>query len=234
MSRYYSGFPEYVSVAKRKEKREKFLNRKSTKRDTFNPITVEGRLIARTFWGKAWCSHLESFDDYESRLTKGRSYVRNGSVIDLKIKAGEINALVFGTSLYKVTINVVPLFEAQWQALIKECNQQIDSLVELLQGKFSDGVIAILTQKNKGMFPSFDDMDIRCSCPDYSYLCKHAAAVLYGVGNRLDQAPELLFLLRSATHLDLIKAPSFENVVNTNQTELKEDLSTLFDIDLVT
>lgn len=128
---------------------------------------------------------------------------------------------------------MAPLFDSQWQALINECNHQIDSLVELLQGKFSDSVIAILTQKNKGMFPLLEDMDIRCSCPDYSYLCKHAAAVLYGVGHRLDQSPELLFLLRNANHLELIKASSFENIPHTTQNELTDDLSALFDIDLI-
>ena len=102
MSWSYGGYPPYVPVAKRRQQAEKKVQALKKKGHDINPIVVEGRMIAKTFWGKAWCKHLESFSDYENRLPRGRTYVRNGSVIDLKLSAGQIKALVSGSSIYRV------------------------------------------------------------------------------------------------------------------------------------
>jgi uncharacterized Zn finger protein len=168
------------------------------------PVVVEGRGITRTFWGTAWCRNLESYSDFESRLTRGRSYVRNGLVIHLEIAPGKIKAFVRGTSTYEVAVNISPVAKQRWRSICKDSAGAIDSLVELLQGRFSKAVMDRICRQNSGLFPSPREIEFSCSCPDFASMCKHVAAVLYGVGVRLDEQPELLFRLRHVTEHDLI------------------------------
>jgi len=167
-------------------------------------VDLEGRKIARTFWGEAWCDHLESFSDYENRLPRGRTYVRNGSVCHLDIAKGEVNAIVSGSELYKVKIAIKTLPQKKWIDVKDRCAGQVGSLLELLQGKLSKSVMAVVTNRNKGLFPLPREISLKCNCPDWAAMCKHVAAVLYGVGARLDMKPELLFLLRGVDHEELI------------------------------
>jgi len=163
---------------------------------TVAPVVLQGRKIASTFWGKAWCDNLEGYGDYENRLPRGRTYVRNGSVVDLQIAEGEVSARVSGSDLYKVKVDIVPVPKARWKSICKDCAGGIDSLVELLQGRFSKGVMERICRQRSGLFPAPEEIRFSCSCPDWASMCKHVAAVLYGVGARLDNKPELLFRLR--------------------------------------
>ena len=204
MSWYSYGFKPYVSVAERRHKAQREMAKLAKKGKVIRPVQIEGRTIARTFWGKAWCENLESYMDYENRLPRGRTYVRNGSVVHLDIRPGEIEATVSGSALYQVKISIAAAAKARWKKLCHECAGGIGSLVELLQGRFSDQVMGILTRKETGLFPAPAEIKLKCSCPDWATMCKHVAAVLYGVGARLDHSPELLFTLRSVNHEELI------------------------------
>ena len=194
----------YVSVAQRRQNAQREVAKLGKKGKTILPVQLQGRTIASTFWGKAWCDNLESYMDYENRLPRGRTYVRNGSVVHLDIRAGEIEALVSGSSLYKVRIQIAPAAKAKWKTLCRECAGGIGSLVELLQGRFSDQVMSVISRRETGLFPAPKEITLNCSCPDWATMGKHVAAVLYAVGARLDQHPELLFLLRSVNHEELI------------------------------
>ena len=196
----------YVSVAQRRANGAKQAKKIGKQGRVLSAVTITGRAIASSFWGKAWCAHLESFSDFSNRLPRGRTYVRNGSVIDLQVAPGEISALVMGSSLYRETITIAPLAPAQWRAIKAECAGQIDSLVGLLQGRLSDAVMRMITHRDRGLFPQPNEIKMTCSCPDSASLCKHLAAVLYGLGARLDTQPELLFRLRGVDHLELIAA----------------------------
>lgn len=201
----YGGWKPYVPVAKRQEKTHLAVLKAQKAGNDLSPIVLASRgAIAKTFWGRAWCDNLESYSDYENRLPRGRSYVRNGSVIDLKIEPGKVLAQVMGTRLYRVEIAIAAVPEKQWKALIKECTGSIASLVELLQGKFSKAVMERLCVPKTGLFPSPKEIGLACSCPDWATMCKHVAAVLYGVGARLDEQPELLFTLRQVDATDLV------------------------------
>jgi hypothetical protein len=210
MGWYYSGygFRPYVSVAKRRANAEKEAAKLAKKGHVCCPIKIDGRKIATTFWGKAWCDHLEQFSDFSNRLPRGRTYARNGSVIDLQIEPGQVTALVMGSSLYNVKINVQSLAGDLWKTVKCQCAGQIGSLVELLQGRLSTSVMEIVTQRDRGLFPLPKQIKLDCSCPDYASMCKHVAAVLYGVAARLDQQPELLFKLRGVDHMELISGAS--------------------------
>lgn len=199
------GFKPYVSVAQRRAKAARHASTLAKKGHNCCPVTIDGLKIARTFWGKAWCDHLESYSDFANRLPRGRSYVRNGSVIDLQIQPGKVSAIVCGTEIYDIEIKIKPLAVPTWKNIKTQCAGKIDSLVELLQGKLSRGVMEIITLRNGGMFPSPSEIDLDCSCPDWADMCKHVAATLYGVGARLDEQPELLFTLRKVDHLELIE-----------------------------
>jgi uncharacterized Zn finger protein len=206
MSRY-GWFRPYVPVAERRARTLKKMAQLRKKGLDVQPVEITGRKIAKSFWGEAWCDHLESFSDYANRLPRGRTYVRNGSVCHLAITKGEINAMVSGSTLYKVKIAIQTLKPAKWKDVKKRCAGQIGSLLELLQGRFAKNVMSIVTNRDNGLFPLPGEIRLGCSCPDWAVMCKHVAAVLYGVGARLDEKPELLFLLRGVDHEELISAP---------------------------
>lgn len=234
--RYYDNYwPPYVPVAQRQQQASKQAAALKKKGQALQPVVIEGRGIASSFWGKAWCQQLESHSDYANRLPRGRSYARNGSVIDLRVETGQVRALVSGSQVYTVTVVVQPLAADAWQSIIKACSGQIDSLVELLQGGLSKAVMAVVTRPGDGLFPQPRQMRLKCSCPDAASMCKHVAAALYGVGARLDREPELLFTLRHVDPQDLIlqagQLPAM--AVADPQAALQgSDLSALFGIDL--
>ena len=241
MSRYdrynYYGFRPYVTAAERKRKALLEAQKRRKQGKPCSPIVLAGRKIASSFWGKAWCDNLESYMDFANRLPRGRTYVRNGSVVHLEIKAGCVEALVSGSSLYKVKVGFTPAAPARWKALCGECAGGISSLVELLQGRFSDRVMTIITRKETGLFPAPAEIEMSCSCPDWAVMCKHVAAVLYGVGARLDEKPELLFLLRSVNHEELITRAAgvtdFTAKAVPGQAELSEsEVSDVFGIEI--
>ena len=204
MSWYGYSYRPYVSVARRRAKAQRKLAQLARKGHVATPVEVAGRSIATTFWGKAWCDHLESYSDYENRLPRGRTYVRNGSVVDLKIKPGQVIAMVSGSELYEIRIRIARLARKTWKDVQSRCAGRIGSLVELLQGKLSRDVMQVVTDRDKGLFPKPHEIEMECSCPDWAGMCKHLAATLYGVGARLDDQPELLFKLRQVDHRELI------------------------------
>jgi len=202
----YYGFPPYVPVAQRHAQARKNMERMRKQGKNIQPIEIEGRKITQTFWGDAWCNHLEQYSDFSNRLPRGRTYVRNGSVCHLEIDKGRIDAIVSGSSLYEIKVKISPLAASRWKTIKKRCAGQIGSLLELLQGKLSKQVMEIVTDPKNGLFPSHSEIKLDCDCPDWATMCKHISAVLYGIGARLDQQPELLFVLRCVDHNDLIGA----------------------------
>ena len=198
------GWKPYVSVAERRRKAEKAAVKAKKAGANLSPIAPIRGAIARTFWGKAWCDNLERYGDYANRLPRGRTYARNGAVIDLAIGPGEVRAQVMGSRLYRVEVRVAAVAKKHWNAIGTECVGSIDSMIELLQGTFSNAVMQRLCRSGDGLFPAPKEIEFTCSCPDWASMCKHVAAVLYGVGARLDQRPELLFELRRVESKDLL------------------------------
>src|SRR6185437_3848449 len=132
-----------------------------------------------------------------------------------------------------------PLASARWHAIKSQCAGQIASMVELLQGRLSKGVMEIITDRQKGMFPAIDEIKMKCSCPDWATMCKHVAAVMYGIGAHLDHSPELLFTLRKVDHLELIESVGDGGAISAGSTDdpsrktlAAEDLSDVFGIEL--
>jgi len=208
------GWRPYVPVAQRRAKAARELAKLAKKSGhNASPVVLDGRKIATTFWGKAWCDNLEAYSDYANRLPRGRTYVRNGSVVDLQIAKGSVTARVSGSELYRITIKIKPLAPSLWQSIQTECAGKIDSLIELLQGKLSSAVMQIVTRREHGLFPTPKEINLDCSCPDWADLCKHVAASLYGVGAKLDHNPGLLFLLRGVDPTDLISKASAAEAV---------------------
>ncbi|MGI8546062.1 MAG: SWIM zinc finger family protein [Gemmatimonadaceae bacterium] len=237
MSFYGWGWAPHKSVAQQRleAKREKAKLEKQGRK--LMPVVVEGRAIARTFWGTAWCTNLERYSDLANRLPRGRSYVRNGLVLHLEVGPGTVEALVSGTSLYQVGIKVSPVSKARWSAICKGSSGAIDSLIELLQGRFSKAVMERVCREETGLFPALKEIEFSCSCPDWASMCKHVAAVLYGVGARLDQHPELLFTLREVKAEDLIakadESVRLEKLGPSNRKVLADaNLSELFGLQL--
>lgn len=226
----------YVSVAQRRARAAREMTKLRKKGNMIEPVEVEGRKIAHTFWGDAWCKHLEQFSDYDNRLPRGRTYVRNGSVCHLAISKGKIEAIVSGSELYNIDIRITPLPSNKWKKVRKQCAGQIGSMLELLQGRLSNHVMQIVTDRNQGLFPSPREIKFSCDCPDWAEMCKHVAAVLYGTGARLDHQPELLFLLRNVDHDELISAElelqTAASAKGKRRRLVRPDLSDVFGIEI--
>jgi uncharacterized Zn finger protein len=203
MSWYGYGFKPYVSVAERRRKAEKEAKALAARGIKLSPVRLEGKAIASTFWGKAWCDNLEAYSDYANRLPRGRTYVRNGSVIDLQIASGKITALVQGSSLYKIAIEIAPLAKTHWARFKTASAGTVSNLLDLMQGKLPQATLSAICEQGSGLFPAPREIKVRCSCPDGAYLCKHLAAVFYGIGARLDTQPELFFTLRGVDASEL-------------------------------
>lgn len=229
------GFERKPTVGERREKALREGQRLAQRGRKLAPVVIEGSKIARSFWGKAWCEHLESYRDYEYRLPRGRSYVRHRAVLDLSIAGGKIAALVSGSEVYEVAINIKPLTSAHWGRIKAQCAGQVGSLIELLEGKLSEKVMRIVTHRDDGLFPKPAEIQMECSCPDVATLCKHVAAVMYGVGTRLDIQPDLLFLLRKVEHAELIAGAAELEVTrreSNRKTIAEGELGNVFGIEI--
>lgn len=215
MSKYWDtmsyGQPTATEIQRNAAESKKKEKKKGNK---LEPVTVQGRNIVQNWWGRAWCENLEQYADYESRLDRGKRYVRAGAVLDLKIQKGKILARVQGTRKvpYKVEIRISPLSEEKCQSIIEKCGSKIENMEELLNGNFPVQMQELFQGKD-GLFPTPREISFSCSCLDWALLCKHVAAALYGVGVRLDEQPLLFFELRG------IEIGRFIDVTIANRVE---------------
>ena len=238
----YWRYPRYVSVAEKRATAARKLNQLKKKNPDIQPIVIEGRAIAKTWWGKSWNLNLESYADYSNRIGRGRSYVRHGAVLDLQVSAGQVKSLVQGsrTTPYSVTIKIKGISKKIWQNMKAACAGKLDTLPELLNGKFPKALGEIFTAQGRGLFPSPREIGFDCSCPDWAYMCKHVAATLYGIGTRLDEDAGLFFKLRKAKIDDLIQQTledqsykMLEKAEKMSSGKIAEsDLSGMFGIDM--
>jgi len=233
-------FRPYVSVMEKKALSTRALSTlmKKAKRTPEPVLLTSGRRhVATTFWGRAWCENLERYADFANRLPRGRTYVRNGSVLDLAIGKGKVEAYVAGSELYTVTIRISPLAKARWRRVVSRCTGRIGSLVGLLRGELSADVLNALCDAKEGLFPEPREISLECSCPDWAEVCKHVAAVLYGVGSRLDHKPELFFVLRQVDQSELISSATTGAASRRRPGKTKQlaadKLADVFGIDIV-
>ena len=239
---YWGYYPRYVSVAEKKAKAAKKLKQLKKKNHNIKPVVIEGSAIARTWWGKSWNRNLERYADYSNRIGRGRSYVRHGAVLDLQIDAGKVESLVQGTRSkpYSVSIKIKAINKNIWQEIKAACGGRLDSLQELLSGKFPKALGEIFMAQGKGLFPSPKEIEFSCSCPDWAYMCKHVAATLYGIGARLDEDPGLFFKLRKVGMKDLVTEAVKDKThkllekakKKTKRVIAESDLAVVFGIDM--
>src|SRR6266550_4801720 len=235
---YFTSWRPYISVGEKRLHAERELAKlKKKKGQSVAPVRIDGRKIATSFWGQSWCTNLERYSDYENRLPRGRSYVRNGSVVDLQIAKGKIAAMVAGSDLYKIKIAIVPVQAERWKGICQDCAGTIDSLVELLQGRLAKAIMDRVCREGDGLFPSPAEIKLSCDCPDWADMCKHVAAALYGVGARLDEKPQLLFVLRGVDESELIAGagqnfPLSKTTPSSGKILDDSDVAALFGIEM--
>jgi uncharacterized Zn finger protein len=230
----HGDYPGYVSAAARRKRIAAALRDLEHRGIDPAPVVIEGRDIATTFWGRAWCEHVEGLADLATRLPRGRSYVRSGAVVDLRIEPGAVHARVCGTEVYGATVRIRRLPRARWAAVRRASTGQIANLVDLLSGKLPDAVMQVLSDPERGVFPRSGEIELECTCPDDARLCKHLAAVLYGIGARLDHEPELLFVLRGVDAAELVAAAgaAASRVASGEAALPREALGEIFGIEL--
>lgn len=207
---------EYVPVAKKKHDAQKALEKLQKKRSDLRPVVITGNKIAKTWWGMAWNNNLESYADYSNRIGRGRSYVRNGFVLDLQIDSGVVTAIVAGSrrNPYVVKVTIAGLSKARWNRITKICGRSIANIDQLVQGNFPHELDVLFTQKGEGLFPAPKEIKFSCDCPDWAGMCKHTAAVLYGIGARFDEDPLLFFKLRNIKIEELVQKSIEEKMAN--------------------
>jgi len=232
----YWGYKPYVPVAQRRANAAKQVKLLLKKGQKVSPVVIEGRRIVASFWGKAWCENLERYSDYANRLPRGRTYVRNGSVVDLSIAEGSVKALVSGSQIYEVCIDIAPAAAKRWHKICADCTGSIGSIVELLQGKLAKQVMERVCREGDGLFPGPREITMTCTCPDWAGMCKHVAAALYGVGARFDVDPDALFTLRGVDRNELIAldvdTPMTERAATNERVLADDDMAALFGIEL--
>ena len=197
--------------------------------------------ICTSWWGKSWCENLEQYADYGNRLERGRRYVRNGTLLDLNIKKGSVNALVQGSRRkpYSVHVRIDPLPEKQMEELMNTCTKRVSSLEALAHGEFPEELKGVFRGKG-GLFPTPNEIRFDCSCPDWAYMCKHVACVMYGIGVKLDENPFYFFVLRGIDTEKLLKktvenkvAALLENASQSSERILDDNqINELFSLDL--
>lgn len=228
---------DYQDVKEQKKRLEREIAKRTKRGEKFEVLAAPAgqKKLCTTFWGQAWCKNLESYQVYESRLPRGRSYLRQGKVYNLDITQGTLSAVVAGSELYDTKIHIKPLPSKQWKEIVKSGAGEVGSMLDLLSGHLGDGLMRLLTDPDRGLFPEPKEIRFDCSCPDYADMCKHVSAVLYGVGVLLDTKPELLFTLRGVDQAELLSDASTAAItdLSTDSGDLGgTDLSALFGIDL--
>lgn len=238
----YWRFPRSKSVAEKKADAAAKLQQLKKTMPNIKPVVIEGKALAKTWWGKSWNNNLERYADYENRIERGRSYVRHGAVLDLQISPGKVRALVQGsdTDPYEVLIGIKDIPKTHWKKIQQQCKGQLKSLQDLLSGTFPQPLADIFFNQKNGLFPGPKSISFDCSCPDWASMCKHVAAVLYGIGARFDEDPSLFFQLRGVDTNDLINravADSADTLLAKTQKKSAKvlddaDLSNIFGIDM--
>lgn len=234
----WNDWPQYAPVGRRIDAAKKRAAKRASRAGRQpEPVRMAGRDIAKTFWGRSWCRSLEGFSDFANRLPRGRTYARNGSVVDLAITRGRVEAVVAGSQVYDVAIAIAPLSPAKWRAIKTDCATSIGSLLDLLTGRLAHDVMQRLVKPGEGMLPSPREISIACNCPDGASVCKHLAAVFYGIGHRLDTQPELLFVLRGVDQTELVAAATKDSVSQAVRSDAAHaladgDLAAIFGIEL--
>ena len=231
-SRYDSrahGFPEYVSAREKMQRVRAGAEKLRRSNADIHPVVIEGRRIARTWWGRSWNANLERYADYSNRIGRGRRYVRHGAVLDLRIEPGRVTALVQGSRSkpYDVAVKIDPLNGEIWEALRESALTQLDSLSDLLAGGFPEPLKDAFFAPRSGLFPPPGEIRFDCSCPDWASMCKHVAAVLYGIGNRLDEKPDMFFTLRQVHMEELVHKTleaTAESLLDKSGTAVGDDV----------
>ncbi|GEP42152.1 SWIM zinc finger family protein [Brevifollis gellanilyticus] len=228
---------QYEDAQERKEKIQKQIAKRKKRGERFEALAAPAgkQKLCTTFWGQAWCRNLESYQDYETRLPRGRSYLRQGNVYNLEMEPQSIRAVVAGSELYETSVSIQALPKARWQEIVEASAGEVGSMLDLLAGRLGDGLMRVLTDTERGLFPKPKEIRFDCSCPDHADMCKHVAAVLYGVGVLLDTKPELLFTLRGVDQAELLSHASSATITDLSVGDgdlAGTDLSALFGIEL--
>ena len=202
------------------------------KNPDIKPVVIDG-VLAKSWWAKAWNRNLESYADYSNRIGRGKSYVKSGAVLDLTINAGEVRALVQGSRAkpYDVIVTIEPLNKHKWNEIITRCSRKISNLEELASGKFPQELMDLFTTRGDGLFPTPKEIRFGCSCPDWASMCKHVAAVLYGIGARFDEDTLLFFELREIDFTVLLKKSVEDKMSSMLKNAGNTTVRTLTDID---
>lgn len=197
--------------------------------------------FAKNWWAQRWITALERLVD-SGRLSRGRSYARQGQVLSIDETKDGIAARVQGSmrTPYKISIKINHLTDPEWDKVIDALAEQAIFTAQLLAGEMPQDIEQAFERAKVSLFPSKrGDLTTDCSCPDYSNPCKHIAAAHYILGERFDEDPFLIFRLRGRTQEQVMqelrkrRAGSDETEEEVEETEvvipLEEQIENFWD-----
>ncbi len=224
----------YVRVQKRRTYARDIAAQLERQGEILTPAVAHGKNIANQFWGRAWCHAIDEWQDCAYRLPGGRSLLKNGGVIDLKISRNSVIARVAADQVYDVQLHYRDADPYSVAELRSQCAGKLTGLLDFIQGKLSEEVMQYICNPVYGLFPEYGDFKISCTCLDDAVLCRHAAAALYAVATRLDDEPELFFTLRGIDAKDFFEAEDILTQTGSNSAEglSADELSKTFGIDI--
>ncbi|MFB6779695.1 SWIM zinc finger family protein [Streptomyces sp. NPDC056352] len=156
------------------------------------------RAFAATWWGQAWVTALEDSTLDSGRLSRGRTYARQGMVGPVTIAPGQVKAAVQGSRPrpYRSAVHLPVLTDAQWDTLLDTIAARAGHLAALLDGEMPAELVDDARHAGVPLLPQPTELDPECSCPDWGYPCKHAAALCYAIAATIDADPFVVFALR--------------------------------------
>jgi uncharacterized Zn finger protein len=182
------------------------------------PLPVQGGVatskqrgpMATTWWSRRFVEVLESYG-LGARMQRGRRYARAGQVVEVEVSPGIVAAQVQGSrpKPYLVTVGLTVPGDDQWASIVEAMQAKVGFVARLLDGEVPAELEEVFAAVGVPLFPArWSDVRARCTCPDWENPCKHIAAVLYVLADRLDGDPWLVLLLRGREREPLLEALS--------------------------
>ena len=184
----------------------------------YGEVKIDGKVISSSWWGQMWCRNIENYSNIRNRLERGRTYIRQNTVKSLSISNNCAESQVQGHSKepYRVIINIKTIEKSKYDNILNKCENSVDNLESLMTGSFPKEYQQFFTDEEYGLFPKSNEIDYNCTCLDYEknmHMCKHIAATMYAIGNKLDNDPLIFFKLRG------IDISEFSNKILKKETE---------------
>lgn len=156
-----------------------------------------------------WLLNAVTAQTDQGRITRGRSYARNGNVLGVDIQQGRIHADVAGSQNepFHVSLQLPYRNGDDLSEVTAGLAEATNGLKQAQAGDIDEELLEIL------LTAPGEDIRCYCDCPDSASACKHAVAVAEVAATKMDADPMMVFRLRGLDLVQLEKAVSEQAAV---------------------